>query len=88
MRTGSYYNNGIGVGQLLSGQTNTFYNVGLPNKYCWIEIYHLAFYNGENRLYDLYPMKRNSDSVVGFYDIINNVFYPSIVTGAAFGEVT
>ena len=84
MRSGSYYSNGIGVGQLLSGQTNSFYNAPLP-KDEYIAISHLAFYDGENRLYDLYPVKRNSDSVVGFYDIINNQFYSS-TTGVPFEE--
>jgi hypothetical protein len=84
MRSGTYYSRGIGIGQLLSGQTGAFYSTTW-SAYNSFDIYHLAFYDAETRLYDLYPVKRNSDSVVGFYDIINNQFYSS-TTGVPFEE--
>ena len=45
-------------------------------KFCG-KIYELKFYVGNALVVNLIPAVRDSDDVVGFYDNINDVFYPS-----------
>lgn len=41
------------------------------------KIYSMQIYEGSTLIIDLVPRIRNSDNVPGFYDTINEVFYPS-----------
>ena len=48
---------------------NTWY---IPNG---AKIYYCKIWNGDTLVRDLIPCYRNNDSVVGMYDLVNNVFY-------------
>lgn len=39
------------------------------------KIYYCKIWNGDTLVRDLIPCYRNNDSVVGMYDLVNNVFY-------------
>lgn len=39
------------------------------------KIYYCKIWNGDTLVRDMIPCYRNSDSVVGMYDLVNNVFY-------------
>lgn len=55
-------------------------------KFCG-KIYGMKFYVGNAMVVNLVPAVRDSDSVVGFYDNVNDVFYTSI-TSTAFSTDT
>lgn len=46
------------------------------------KIYSLKFKTGSDTTHSFIPAKRNSDSVIGLYDLVNNVFYTNAGTGA------
>jgi hypothetical protein len=51
-------------------------------------LYKLKFYDNNVLIRDFIPCYRNSDNVVGMYDIVNNVFYTNQGTGAfTYGSV-
>ena len=45
------------------------------------ELHYVTFYEGETLTANLIPAKRNSDSVIGLYDFVNDVFYTNAGTG-------
>ncbi|MCW1949439.1 MAG: DUF2341 domain-containing protein [Candidatus Shapirobacteria bacterium] len=47
-----------------------------------VDWYSFKIWNGNTLIRNLVPAKRNSDSVVGFYDTVNNVFYTNAGAGS------
>ena len=47
-----------------------------------IKLYKMTISDGTNMIRNFIPCYRNSDNVVGLYDIVNNVFYTNQGTGA------
>lgn len=47
-------------------------------------IYYFRIYNGDNRVVDLVPVKRDSDGVLGMLDVARNIFYTNAAQGADF----
>jgi len=47
------------------------------NRGMTISFHHVQLFNGTTAVIDLIPARRRSDSKIGMYDIINNVFYSS-----------
>jgi hypothetical protein len=54
---------------------------GIGN-YLYGNIYSCKVFNGNTLVRDFIPVKRNSDSVVGLLDIVNNVFYVNKGSGS------
>ncbi len=46
-----------------------------------VKIYYFKCTEGDTVVREMYPCKRDSDSVLGFYDVANNVFYQNAGTG-------
>ena len=44
-------------------------------------IYYFTVYNNGEKILDLLPCYRKSDSVVGMYDLVNRVFYENVDSG-------
>lgn len=60
----------------------------VPFELSTITLYKLKFYDNGNLIRDFIPCYRNSDNVVGLYDLVNNVFYTNQGTGAfTYGSV-
>ena len=56
---------------------------GLPQaRNIQARIYQCKFYEGDTLIRDYIPCFRNSDNVVGLYDLVNNVFYTNLGGGA------
>lgn len=71
----------VGIFSCAKGDTPTW-----EYKFCG-KIYGMKFYVGNAMVVNLVPAVRDSDSVVGFYDNVNDVFYTSI-TSTAFSTDT
>lgn len=50
--------------------------------YATIRIYTCAMYSNGTPSRNYYPVRRNSDSVLGMYDTVNNVFYTNAGSGS------
>lgn len=66
----------LGIFAIAKSNTPTW-----ENKFCG-KIYGIKFYEGNALVVNLVPAVRDSDSVVGFYDNVNDVFYTSITSTA------
>lgn len=51
-----------------------------------VKIYHFKCVEGGTTVRDMYPAKRDSDSVLGMYDVANNVFYTNNGSGTFTAE--
>ena len=52
------------------------------------KLYYCKIYDGTTLVRDLIPCFRNSDNVVGLYDLVNNVFYTNLGGGSfTYGEI-
>ena len=45
------------------------------------KLFSCQIYDGNNKIRDFIPAKRNSDNVIGLYDKLNNKFYTNSGTG-------
>lgn len=55
---------------------------GSPQAYGSFKLYYAKFYDGEILIRDFIPVIRTSDSVVGLYDLENDVFYTNAGSGS------
>lgn len=60
---------------------------GGPGYYCYSKLYRCKCIQGTSIIRDFVPARRNSDNVVGLYDIVNNVFYTSSGSSLIAGPV-
>lgn len=76
-------------GNILSGSTVSFaeksYNFMISDGNEQLTIYYLKLYDGDELIRDLVPMKRSTDSMVGFYDKVNDKFYISATGNSLIG---
>ena len=63
-------------------------NVKTPTGFCKEKIYEAKIYDNNVLIRNFIPCYRNSDSVVGMYDLVNNLFYTNQGTGSfTYGSV-
>lgn len=70
-------NYGIAIFRTTYGRQGNYYNIPAKAK-----IYRLKISQDTEIIADVYPAKRDSDGVVGMYDIISNTFFTNSGTGS------
>ena len=61
-------------------------NNGVYERFSLGRVYEYQYYENDVLLRHMYPAKRNSDNVLGMFDIINNVFYTNVGNGEFTGK--
>lgn len=62
-------------------------NTPLNNTYTSGRIYYFRLYEGDTLVRNMIPCYRISDSVIGMYDLVNNVFYSGNLNTFSIGAV-
>lgn len=82
------YQSSISTNNSLTASTKSIYlftiqkvDGTIDNRGQIIRIYRCKFYNDKEKIRDFIPCKRNSDNVLGMYDLVNDVFYTNTGTG-------
>jgi hypothetical protein len=60
-------------------------NNGNYERFAHCKVYEYWLYEGDTLVQHMLPAKRNSDSVLGMYDVVNDVFYQNAGTGTFVG---
>lgn len=77
-------NNSVNTMLLLSYRNSA----GVPIAFPYLKFYSTKIYDNNVLVRDFIPCYRNSDNVVGLYDLVNNVFYTNQGTGVfTYGSV-
>lgn len=69
-----------------SQNTQSFHLFAARYRHYGIRAYDFKLYDGSNLIRDLIPCYRKSDSVVGMFDLVSNVFFISAVGGLKAGQ--
>lgn len=72
------------------GTNSLFIFAGNSNGSSWrpsyMRISGCVIYDGENKIRDFVPVKRNSDNKIGLFDKVENIFYKNLGSGEFTGE--
>lgn len=72
---------GMGNDDVSSKQYQLFSIVNAPNYACHAKLYRCKCIQSGSLIRDFIPAMRNSDNVIGLYDVVNNVFYTNAGSG-------